>query len=152
MGGLKTQKRIAAEIMKCGVSRVRVVEEKDVGEALTREDVRLLIKKGKLKKVQKKGTSRVKARKLLSQKKRGRRRGDGSKKGVVRDKKGDWMSVIRAQRKALAELRDSGRLAGGAYRTLYLRAKGGMFRSKKHMMTYAREREFLKARPKGGSE
>ena len=67
---LSTQKRIAAEIMKCGVSRIRIKEDKDVEEALTREDIRNLIKKGLIKRIQKKGTSRVHARAILRQKKR----------------------------------------------------------------------------------
>jgi len=103
---LSTQKRIASEILKCGITRVRVKESKEVGEALTREDIRSLIQKGEIWKIQKKGTSRGKARKLLKQKRRGRRRGAGSKKGRVRTKKKDWIKGIRAQRRLLAEFRD----------------------------------------------
>jgi len=141
---LSTQKRIASEILKCGITRVRVKEDKDVGEALTREDIRVLIKKGLIWKIQKKGTSRAHARVRLKQKARGRRRGPGSKKGRIVKKKENWMSIIRAQRKLLAELRDSDKLKKRDYGVLYLRAKGGMFRNKKHMLSYLKEHDYLK--------
>lgn len=141
---LTTQKRIAAELLKCGVTRVRVKEDKEVDDALTREDIRNLIKKKMIWKIQKKGTSRVKARVILKQKSRGRRRGDGSKKGKVVKKKEKWMSLIRAQRKTLMELRETGKLKREDYRTLYMRAKGGMFRNKKHMLSYMKDKDLIK--------
>lgn len=140
---LTTQKRLAAEILKCGVSRVRVKEAKEVEEALTREDIRALVSKGLVWKIQKKGTSRGKARIILRQKKRGRRRGPGSKRGHRGGKKQDWMKLIRAQRKLLVQLRDSKALGSRDYRSLYSRSKGGMFRSKKHLLSYAKEHDML---------
>lgn len=137
---LTTQKRIAAELLGCGLSRVRITQEKDVEEAITREDVRQLIKKGLIKKASKKGTSRAQARQLLKQKARGRRRGAGSKKGRVSERKSDWIKNVRAQRRLLSENRQS---LGKEYGVLYGRVKGGMFRSKKHLLTYMKERELL---------
>lgn len=144
---LSTQKRIAAEILKCGIYRVRLKEDKDVEEALTREDIRSLIKKRMIWRIQKKGTSRGPARKKLSQKKRGRRRGAGSKRGKQVSGKAEWMSLIRTQRSVLTKLRDTGKVNKSDYRILYLRSKGGMFRSKKHLLSYIKEHDFLK---KGG--
>jgi len=138
---LSTQKRLASEILGCGISRVRIKEAKESEEALTREDIRALIRKGLIWKIQKKGTSRGKARKILRQKKRGRRRGSGSKSGKAQ--KGDWPSLIRAQRRLLAELRDKEMVKKGDYRLLYRRAKGGMFRSRKHLLSYIREHDML---------
>ena len=141
---LSTQKRLAASILKCGVSRVRIKQDKAVEEALTREDIRGLIERDLIWKIQKKGTARGKARKILSQKRKGRKRGPGSKKGIQVDRKREWMSHIRAQRRILKSLRDSGNISKKDYRTVYLRAKGGMFRSKKHMLSYLKERDILK--------
>ena len=143
---LSTQKRIAAEIMKCGVSRIRIKEDKDVEEALTREDIRNLIKKGLIKRIQKKGTSRVHARAILRQKKRGRRRGAGSKKGKAHVGKTGWMSIVRAQRAMLKEMRESGSIKSREYRILYGRVKGGMFRNKKHLLSYMKEHDILKVK------
>jgi large subunit ribosomal protein L19e len=142
---LTSQKRIAASIMKCGVTRVKIKESKEVEEAITREDIRGLIKQGLITKIQKKGTSRGKARIILKQKKRGRRRGPGSKKGHEKGGKELWMKAIRAQRKVLKELRDSGRMTKRNYGVIYLRAKGGMFRNKKHLLSYLKEREMIKS-------
>lgn len=144
---LTTQKRLAADILKCGLSRVRVKEAKEVEEALTREDVRGLISQGLIWKIQKKGTSRGKARLLLKQKARGRRRGSGSKKGHHAEGKRDWVLRIRAQRRLLSELRAAKELELGEYRLIYRRAKGGMFRNKKHMLSYLKEHDLLQSTP-----
>ena len=69
---LKSQKKIASRILKCGLNRVRIEASKEVEEALTREDIRGLIRKGLIKKMQKRGASRAGAKRRLVQKKRGR--------------------------------------------------------------------------------
>lgn len=144
---LKSQKQIAAKILKCGVSRVRVEASKEVEEALTREDIRGLIQKGLIKKVQKKGTSRSKARKILSQKKKGRRKGTGRRKGRTGARspsKRVWIRSIRGIRNLLRELRDRGRIETRDYRKLLLMAKGGAFRSRKHTLFYIKDKELFK--------
>lgn len=143
---MRQQKAIAAELMKCGVSRVRFTSEEDVAEALTREDIRELIKSGAIYKIQKKGTSRGHAREILRQKKRGRRRGPGSvrgKWGSRNPSKEAWMETIRPLRRLLVELRDSKQISRKDYRILYGKAKGGMFRSRKHMMLHIKDDEIL---------
>ena len=153
MTNLSSQKKMAAVIMKCGKSRVRIEPSSEVEDALTREDIRILIRKGLIKKVQKKGSSRAAARKILAQKKRGRRKGMGSRKGSMgarAPKKKRWMKTVKTLRATIRELRDSGRIERSEYRKLYRRVKGGMFRNKKHIMLYIKEHELLKeaARPK----
>jgi len=133
-------------MMKCGVSRVRFASESEVAEALTRDDIRRLIVRGVIYKIQKHGTSRGHAREILRQKKRGRRRGPGSVKGKWGSRhpsKEQWMNTIRPLRRLLAELRDSEQLTRKNYRMLYMQAKGGMFRNRKHMMLHIREEELL---------
>jgi len=144
---LRGQKRLAADILKCGVSRVRITESKDVGEALTRNDIRELIGKGLITKVQKKGQHSGSSKKTLSQKKKGRRSGQGSRKGssgARNPSKRAWIKSVRAQRKLLTELKDKGQVQGKDYRSLYRKIKGGMFRSKSHMMLYITDHEMLK--------
>ncbi|MBI4019780.1 MAG: 50S ribosomal protein L19e [Candidatus Aenigmarchaeota archaeon] len=145
--GINSQKRMAAELLKCGVSRVRIVSQKEVDEALTRQDVRDLIKKRMIVKVQKKGTSRGSARKILSQKKRGRRQGKGSRKGTKKARspvKRQWIANIRPMRRVLRDFRDSGRLSTRDYHGLYLEVKGGFFRNKKHLLVHIKEHDLLK--------
>jgi large subunit ribosomal protein L19e len=151
---LKTQKRMASEIMKCGVSRVRIEATKEVDDALTRQDIRDLIKKGLITKVQKAGTGRARAKKILAQKKRGRRRGTGKRKGKWGAKnpgKALWIRKVRPLRETLRMLRDTGQIEVSNYRKTFLMVKGGYFRNRKHMMFYLKEKELLK-KPKTGTK
>ena len=66
----RTLRKIAADLLKSGESRIRIEQGKETEEALTREDVRGLISKGLVKKVQKKGTSKFMVRKKQKQKKK----------------------------------------------------------------------------------
>ena len=145
---MASQKRIAARIMKCGVSRVRITPGEEVEEALTREDIRGLIQKGLVWKVQKKGTSKFASKKKLEQKRKGRMRGPGRRKGTRGARKNDktkWIEKVRPMRRLLTELRESGRIEKSDYGMLYRRVKGGFFRNKKHLLYYLREHDMLKA-------
>ncbi len=146
---LKSQKRLAASIMKVGVSRVRVKDVKEISDAITRNDIRDLIKKDIITKVQKRGTTRVSAKKRLIQKKKGRRLSEGSRKGKATakfSKKDRWMKKVRALRNLLRNLRDSGKIKRNDYRKIYLKVKGGAFRSKKHLLYYMKEHEMIKVK------
>jgi large subunit ribosomal protein L19e len=148
---MASQKQIAARIMKCGVSRVRIRQSEETEDALTREDIRGLIQKGIVWKLQKKGTSKFASKVRLAQKKRGRMKGPGSRKGAKgarKPEKAIWMEKIRPLRRLLAELRESGQIAKEDYGMLYRRAKGGFFRNKKHLLYYLKENDMLKPRPK----
>jgi large subunit ribosomal protein L19e len=146
---LKAQKRMAAEILKCGENRVYfdpyLIE--DIRMAITREDVRNLIKEGVISKKYKKGIS--KHRKLIrhDRKKKGRARGLGKRKGkkyARSPKKKIWMAKIRPQRRELKKLRDRKMITPATYRVLYKNAKGGMFNSVAQMNRYIREKELIK--------
>jgi len=143
MTDLKNQRRLAADILKCGVHRVRVASTKedldDITEAVTRDDIRELIQRGVISKNQKKGVSRGRARHRLAQKKKGRRRGHGSREGAKYarlPKKERWMITIRPLRNELKTLRDNGDLSSSDYRKYYRRSKGGMFRSRAHLRSH----------------
>ena len=79
----KTQKTIAAKVLHCSSKRVVFASEhlSDIKEAITRHDIRALVNQGLIIKIQKKGVSRVRARKLQIQKRKGRKHGQGSRKG-----------------------------------------------------------------------
>gem|GEM_PF-3511345 len=64
MTGLSNQKRIAAEVLNVGLSRVWLDPDKltDVANAITREDIRGLIEEGTVKARQAQGISRGRAR------------------------------------------------------------------------------------------
>jgi large subunit ribosomal protein L19e len=142
-----SQKRIAAQVLKCGKSRVKLKEAQEVEEALTRQDVRDLVQKGEIYKEQKKGTSKFASKKRLAQKKKGRMRGMGKRKGTIGARKKDktkWIEAVRAQRSLLRELRDKKKIDVSLYRKLYARVKGGFFRNRSHIMMYLKEHELMK--------
>ena len=144
-----SQKRMAARILGIGVSRVRVSADKEVGEALTRDDVRQLIQKNLITILPAQGNPGGHRRHLLKQKEKGRRNKQGSRRGTASARtptKQAWMKRIRAQRRALAAVRS--RMEPADYVTTYRRIKGGMFRSVSHVRFYLRERELLKGSAK----
>ncbi len=134
MTGLSNQKRLAAVALGVGTSRIWIDPEKsaDVANAITREDIRGLIKDGTIKSKQPQGVSRTRARITDAKRRQGHRTGHGSRKGAKRartPKKALWMSKIRAQRRALRTLRDEGALDRSTYRRMYRKAKGGEYRT-----------------------
>ena len=66
-GKLKTQKRIASDILGVGKGRVWLdpAKFKDIKEAITRADIENLVSKGTIKKKELVGQSRSRARALL---------------------------------------------------------------------------------------
>jgi len=141
MGGLLLQKRLAADILKVGQSRVVMNPEhlEDIKNAITRRDVKKMISKGYIK-VRR---GKIPRPKLYQKKKR---RGPGSKKGssgARLTKKERWMHTIRPLRKMLKELRDKGTLDTRTYRKTYLLVKSGMFRSRSHLRLYLKQKGVL---------
>jgi len=131
---LTNQRRLAASILEVGVNRIWINPEKigDVEGTITRDEIRKLIREGTIKALPEKSTSRGRARVLAQKKRTGRRIGMGTKKGKIYAKipeKTRWMLRIRALRRKLTELRDQRVITVGTYRSLYMKAKGGEFRS-----------------------
>jgi len=146
---LKAQRRMAAEILKCGENRVYfdpyLIE--DIQMAITREDIRSLIKEGVIQKKYKKGISKHRKKVLHERKKKGRARGLGKRKGTKyarAPKKKAWMKKIRPQRRELKKLRDRKLITAATYRKLYKNAKGGMFNSVAQMHRYINEKELMR--------
>jgi large subunit ribosomal protein L19e len=146
---LTTQKRLAADLLKVGVNKVWIDPDsmEEVSRAITREGVNKLIQDGYIKARPKKGISSYRSKKIAEQKKKGRRKGRGSikgAKGARNPKKKAWMTTIRALRKDLKHMRDERDINRNTYRKLYRMAKGGAFRSKSYMKTYARDHDLLR--------
>lgn len=143
---LETQKKIAARVMKCGVSRVWLDPERvnDIDEAITAADIRRLVKEGVIRKEQEQGVSASRKKKIALQKKKGRRKGHGSRKGAVSNQKKFWIKRIRTLRSVLREMRAAQRLEKRTYRLLYLKSKSGFFRSRAHLTNYMERNNLLK--------
>lgn len=128
------QKRLAAKILKVGVDKVFIDSSKieDVKKAVTRKDIKNLIKKGYIKKLPerisfpyKKEVKRVK-------------KGSSIKKKTIR------VRTVRALRKYLKELKESGKIEKTDYKKVYRWIKGGMFRSRAHMRIFLEQRGIIK--------
>lgn len=146
---LTTQKRLAADILKVGVNKVWIDPEnvEEVSRAITRESVKQLIDNKIIRAKPQKGISSYRSKKIAKQKSKGRRKGHGSikgAKGARNPKKKAWMTTIRALRKDLKGMRNNREINKTTYRKLYKMAKGGAFRSKSYMKTYARDHGLLR--------
>ncbi|MHA2297096.1 MAG: 50S ribosomal protein L19e [Candidatus Hodarchaeales archaeon] len=146
---LKAQRRIAAEIMNIGVNRVYINPDviDDVSMALTRGDIRKLISDGYIGKHRYTGISKGRSAKLRIQKRRGQRRGHGTRKGAAGARtpsKRAWINKIRPQRRYLKYLRDKELIDVRDYRRLYLKAKGGAFRNVSHLRHTIESSDILK--------
>ncbi len=146
---VRFQRRLAADIFKCGEDRVWLDPNAldEIKEAVTREDVKMLIKRGLIKKKQVKGTSRVRANYIKRQKEKGLRSGHGSRKGkkyARYPRKQRWMKNIRSIRRTLRDLRDSGKIDKHTYRRFYLLAKGGTFKNKNHLLMHMKAEGYIK--------
>lgn len=145
--GLSTVRRLASSILNVGESRVRFKESKRAGEALTRDDVRALIKEGVIYCLPKKGVGRARAQFKAGRIHSGRRRGAGSRKGAeyaLLKSKERWMSKVRAQRMLVSSLRD--RMVEHSYEKVYSMIKGNSFKNNKTLLQYLSEKKLLKVK------
>jgi len=141
---LSLQRRLAADLLKCGIHRVKFDPERleEIAEAITREDVRRLIEDGAIYKEQEKGVSRVRVRM-----RRRKKRGPGSRKGAKYSRisrKELWMMRVRAQRRRLRELRDRKLITRAVYRRIYRMVKAGAFKSVASMMEYLEQNKLIR--------
>lgn len=148
---VKSQRRLAAEILKVGENRVWIDPERleDVEVSITREEIRKLIHEGAIQTRSEKGVSRARARVLREKRKKGLRRGPGRRSGSARakvSKKEAWMKKIRALRKNLRELKENRVITQSTYRRLYGMAGSGVFESKADMERYIKARDLWRKR------
>ncbi len=138
---LSGKRRTAAEIMKVGMSRVRIDPESldRMEDAITRESLRALIKEGVIYAIPKKGISRGR---LRLRRRAGIRQGRGSVKGAAGARTGKktlWVNRVRAMRSRLRTLRERGDLTAENFRRLYSQVKGGQIRSLRHFREVVKE-------------
>ncbi|MFD1585612.1 50S ribosomal protein L19e [Halorientalis brevis] len=144
MTDLSAQKRLAADILDVGKNKVWFdpEEQGEIADAITREDVRELVDQGVIRSEDAKGNSRGRARERQQKRSYGHQKGAGTRRGKAggrQNKKEDWQSRIRAQRRTLREMRDEGDLSKSEYRELYDQAGGGEFDSVADMQRYIDE-------------
>jgi large subunit ribosomal protein L19e len=148
---LKSQRRLAAQILKIGQNRVWMDPERtdDVEAVMTREEIRKLVNEGVIKSLPEKGVSRGRARVLHEKKKKGRRRRAGSRSGSAHSRisrKEAWISKIRALRNRLQELKTNKTITVSTYRQLYKMASSGRFESIADLERYSKAHEMWRKR------
>lgn len=132
---------MAADLLKCGKNRIWMDNDRldEIAKAVTKEDVRLLIKGKAIKAHQKNGISNFRKKYAQKQKEKGRRKGHGSRKGAKYarvSKKERWIKTIRPIRSYLRTLRNEKSITPSIYRKYYMKSKGGEFRNKHHLETH----------------
>ena len=148
---LKSQRRLAADILKVGEGRVWIDPERIdyVESAITREEIRKLIHEKVVRTLPEKGVSRARAKVLAQKRKKGLRRGPGGKSGPARSKiskKTAWMNRIRPIRKRLTELKETRAISESAYRKLYDMSESGVFESKADLERYIKTHDLWRRR------
>ena len=151
MTNLTNQRRLASRIMKVGKNRVWINPQKieDVESAITREEVRKLVHEQVIAATPIQGVSRGRAKVIQAKKRRGRRKGPGSKSGTPRaviSKKQAWMTKIRSLRRKLRELKANRTITESNYRDLYMIAGSGRFVSIADMERYAKAHDMWRKR------
>ncbi|MFA5142414.1 MAG: 50S ribosomal protein L19e [Candidatus Woesearchaeota archaeon] len=146
---LTSQKRLAAQILKVSPYKIRIDPNRldDVKECITKADIRGLIIDNAITAKPVKNSSKGRIRLNLEQKRKGRQSGKGSRKGRLTarsDRKTTWVHKIRKQRIFLQDLKLKNMLTTSEFRELYMKAKGGFFRSKDHLKLYINERGYIK--------
>ncbi len=136
-------RRIAADVLGVGLQRVWFNPDENVRikEVMTKEDVRELVSEGIIKKRKPQSQSKGRTRKLKEKKKKGRKTGSGKRKGTKKtrtQKKKNWMSRVRAQRKMIKELKekDPEAVKKAGYSKVYRMIKGNYFKGKKYIQAY----------------
>ncbi|MBI4015044.1 MAG: 50S ribosomal protein L19e [Candidatus Aenigmarchaeota archaeon] len=138
---------MATRILKCGMSRVWIdpARNKDAEEAITAADIRKLCETGVIKARKEKGNSSGRKHDAAAQRRKGRRKGPGSRKGKATasvPRKEAWMRTIRALRSKLREIRP--RMERKDFRLVYRKAGSGFFRSRAHMMVFIERNKMIK--------
>ena len=144
---LNLQKRLAAKVAGKSPKKVilNIARFEDVKEAITKADIRLLMRDGAITVENDKGISRFRAKARAEQRKKNKQRGAGRRKGKKSTHivpKEVWIAKVRNQRELIREIRD--KMDVKTYRSLLQKVKGGFFRSRRHIKLYVEEHKLVK--------
>lgn len=141
-------KLLAATVLKCGKNKVwfdpAAVDK--VKSAMTKEDVKALVKEGIIRKKKENQQSRGRARILQAKKAKGRKKSFGSRRGLKSarsEKRRRWIGKVRALREELTKLKKENPKAveKTGYRKLYKLIKGNFFKGRRYLDAFVEGKE-----------
>lgn len=136
---VKLTRRIAAELMGRGESKVRIKHDRvdDAKKAITREDVRTLIANGGVYAIKPKHNLSLYSKELREKRNKGRRRGPGRRKGTLKARQGlTYGKKIRGQRRVLGALKREKIIDNISFKKYYKLVKGGNFQTKAQLLSH----------------
>lgn len=135
-------RRIAAELLNRGESAIRIkpTAVADAKKAITREDVRELIKTGNVYALKEKSNLSLYSKILREKRNKGRKRGRGRRKGTSKARGATiaYEKKVRGQRRVLAALKKDNTITNVQYKRFYALVKGGNFMTKASLLGHIR--------------